>query len=152
MILIRPVEPADASEWLRLRLALWPDADPAEQEAEIAHFLSESPPPAIHMLHVAFVCPRPEGGLRAMIELSIRASAPGCQTDRIGYIEGWYVDPDWRGKGLGRALVERGEAWARDQGCTEMASDTTPNYPLSPGAHTALGYQETERYYRKELS
>jgi aminoglycoside 6'-N-acetyltransferase I len=67
-------------------------------------------------------------------------------------VEAWYVDPDWRGQGVGRALVERAEAWAKAQGCQEMASDTTPFYPLSPGAHAALGYQEIERYFRKDLS
>ncbi|MCZ7571212.1 MAG: GNAT family N-acetyltransferase [Ardenticatenaceae bacterium] len=77
--------------------------------------------------------------------------APGCRTDRIGYLEAWYVDPDWRGQGVGRRLVETAEARARSVGCREMASDTTPNYPLSPGAHAALGYQEVERSLRKDL-
>ena len=60
-------------------------------------------------------------------------------------------DPDWRGKGIGRALVAQVENWAREQGCVEMASDTTPFYPLSPQAHEALGYEEVERYFRKDL-
>lgn len=49
--------------------------------------------------------------------------------------------------------MEAGEQWARYKGCTEMASDTTSNYPLSPAAHRALGYQEVKRkfYYRKSL-
>ena len=83
--------------------------------------------------------------------MSIHESAPGCESDRIGYIEAWYVDPDARGLGLGRALVERIEAWARAAGCREMASDTTPFYPLSPAAHAALGYEEVERHFRKEI-
>jgi hypothetical protein len=32
-----------------------------------------------------------------------------------------------------------------------MASDTTPSYPISPAAHAALGYEEVERYFRKDL-
>jgi hypothetical protein len=32
-----------------------------------------------------------------------------------------------------------------------MASDTTPSYPVSPLAHAALGYQEVERFFRKDL-
>jgi aminoglycoside 6'-N-acetyltransferase I len=61
------------------------------------------------------------------------------------------VDGDVRGQGVGRALVERAEAWARAAGCREMASDTTPFYPISPAAHAALGYAEVERYFRKVL-
>jgi aminoglycoside 6'-N-acetyltransferase I len=147
---IRPVETADATEWLRMRLALWPD-DPDKEAAEIAQFLSLPERVPLPYLHAAFVCLRPEGGLCGLVEVAIRDTAPGCHTDRIGYLEAWYVDPEWRGRGVGRALAERAEAWARAQGCSEMASDTTPAYPLSPAAHAALGYQEVERYFRKDL-
>jgi aminoglycoside 6'-N-acetyltransferase I len=153
-MIIRPAELADKAEWLRMRLALWPDEESGpdsstEKEAEeIERFLAGYPLP---MLMAAFVCDRPEGGLCGLVEVAIHESAPGCETDRIGYIEAWYVDPDWRGRGVGRALVGRAEAWARAAGCREMASDTTPFYPLSPAAHEALGYEEVERYFRKDL-
>jgi aminoglycoside 6'-N-acetyltransferase I len=103
------------------------------------------------MLHAAFVCPRPDTGLCGLAEVSIHSAAPGCTTDRIGYLEGWYVDPDYRGQGIGRALVRVAEEWARSEGCLEMASDTDPSYPISPAAHAALGYQEVQRYFRKDL-
>jgi aminoglycoside 6'-N-acetyltransferase I len=149
-MVIRPVEPSDATEWLRMRMALWPD-DPDKEANEIAHFLAVPPRPALPTLQAAFVCPRPDSGLCGLVEVSIHRTAPGCQTDRIGYLEAWYVDPDWRGQGVGRALVERAEAWAKAKGCREMASDTTPFYPLSPAAHEGLDYQEVERYFRKDL-
>jgi aminoglycoside 6'-N-acetyltransferase I len=139
---------SDAAEWLRMRLALWPDSAAEKEAEEIERFLAGYPLPT---LMAAFVGVRPEGGLCGLVEVAIHESAPGCATDRIGYIEAWYVDPDRRGGGLGRALVERAEAWARAAGCREMASDTTPDYPLSPAAHEALGYEEVERYFRKEL-
>jgi hypothetical protein len=47
MLEIRPVEPGDGAEWLRLRLALWPNASPAAQATEIAALficLGKSPP------------------------------------------------------------------------------------------------------------
>jgi aminoglycoside 6'-N-acetyltransferase I len=148
---IRPVQPSDAAEWLRMRMALWPWSDPDKEGQEIEHFLAVPPRPPLLMLHTVFVCPRPDAGLCGLMEVSIHTSAPGCKTDRIGYLEAWYVDPDCRGQGIGRELVQRAEAWAKAQGCIEMASDTTPSYPISPAAHAALGYQEVERYFRKEL-
>ena len=146
---VRPARPGDEAEWLRLRLALWPDADAAEQAAEIARFLAGVPLPD---LMAVFVAPRPEGGLCGLVEVSIHAGAPGCTSDRVGYLEGWYVDAGWRGRGLGRALVEAAEAWARAAGCREMASDTDPSYANSPAAHAALGYAEVSRAFRKDLS
>ena len=132
-------------------MALWPDSDPKEEAREITHFLAIPPRPLLPTLHAAFVCSQPGGRLCGLVEVSIHKTAPGCQTDRIGYLEAWYVDPEWRGQGIGRALVERAEMWAREEGCREMASDTTPFYPLSPGAHAALDYDEVERYFRKDL-
>lgn len=150
-MVIRPVRLSDVSEWLRMRVALWPDTDPDKEAKEIAHFLAVPPRPPLPTLHAAFVYPRPDTGLCGLVEVSIHHTAPGCETNRIGYLEAWYVDPDCRSRGVGRALVERAEAWAIAAGCLEMASDTNPFYPLSPQAHAALGYEETERYFRKDL-
>lgn len=147
--IIRAVERGDEAEWVRMRLALWPDSSAEKEGEEIAVFLAGYPLPE---LMAAFVAVRPEGGLCGLAEVSIHKSAPGCETERVGFLEAWHVDADWRRRGLGRALVERVEAWARAAGCQEMASDTTPFYPTSPEAHAALGYEEVERYFRKDLS
>ena len=150
-MIIRPVQPSDADEWLRMRLALWPDTNPEDETREIRHFLANPPRPLLPELHAAFVCPRPDGELCGLVEVSMHQTAPGCQTEQIGYLEAWYVDPDKRGQEVGRALAERAEAWAKEAGCREMASDTTPFYPLSPPAHAALGYEEVARYFRKDI-
>lgn len=94
-----------------------------------------------------------EGKLVGFIECSLRDRAPGCRADRIGYIEGWYVISEFRNQGVGRKLVKQGGRWARGMGCTEMASDTTSEYPLSPAVHKAPGYGEVKRkyFYRKDL-
>jgi aminoglycoside 6'-N-acetyltransferase I len=148
---IRAVQPSDAAEWLRMRMALWPDSTPEKEASEIAHFFAAPPRPALPTLHAAFVCPRPDTGLCGLVEVAIHDAAPGCTTDRIGYLEAWFVDPDYRGQGVGRELVEIAEAWAQSEGCREMASDTDPSYPVSPAAHAAMGYQEVARYFRKDL-
>jgi hypothetical protein len=79
-MIIRPVQAADAAEWLRMRVALWPD-NPDKEADEIAHFLVVPPRPLLPTLHAAFVCPRPDTGLCGLVEVSIHDSAPGCQTD-----------------------------------------------------------------------
>jgi aminoglycoside 6'-N-acetyltransferase I len=147
-MIIRKVEAGDREEWLRMRLELWPDSSAEKEGEEIDTMLAGYPLPTSM---AAFVAVRPEGGLCGLAEVSIHESAPGCTTDRVGFIEAWHVDEDYRRQGLGRALIERIEAWARAAGCREMASDTTPFFPLSPAAHAALGYEEVQRYFRKEL-
>jgi aminoglycoside 3-N-acetyltransferase len=144
---IRSLEERDRSEWLRLRRALWPYHDAHELEAE-ANALANRPETT-----PVFVAQCLDGTLCGMIEVAIRDRATGCTSDRVGYLEAWYVEPDWRRRGIGRRLVERAEAWARSQGCTEMASDTTPQYSLSPAAHEALGFRvvKGEIHFRKPL-
>ena len=151
-MLIRPVQPSDATEWLRLRMALWADSTPQKEADEIAHFLAVPPQPPLPTPHAAFVCQRAEGVLCGLVEVSIHDQAPGCTTNRIGYLEAWYVHPDVRGQQIGRVLAEAAEAWAHEQGCREMTSDTTPSYPISPLAHAAAGYQEVARFFRKDLA
>ncbi|MBP0617302.1 GNAT family N-acetyltransferase [Jiella mangrovi] len=54
------------------------------------------------------------------------------------HIEILAVPERWRGLGLGRALVERAEAIAREAGCTGVWVDT---YSFqSPGFYAAMGY------------
>jgi aminoglycoside 6'-N-acetyltransferase I len=55
------------------------------------------------------------------------------------------VDPYVRGQKLGRELVQTAEQWAREKGCTEMASDTWLDNEVSIAAHLKLGYYEVER-------
>lgn len=142
---IRRVGEKEKQEWLSLRGQLWPRYDPDQLRDEVDRML-EHP-------NWGIFAAQHEGRLVGFIECSIRDKAPGCETNRIGYIEGWFVVPQFRRQGIGARLVEFGEMWARANGCTEMVSDTTSDYLSSRAAHKALGYQEVKRrfHYRKSL-
>ena len=132
-----------------MRLSLWPEGSAQEHAAEIEDFFAGRSREPLAVL-VAEAAP---GRLLGFAELSIRPHAEGCTTGRVGYLEGWYVVPEARGRGAGRALVEAAEAWARAQGCTEFASDTEAGNELSAAAHRALGFTEAAlvRCFRKDL-
>lgn len=145
-IIIRNVSAEDKDEWLRLRMALWPDNTAAETLAEMDKILSDPLTPV-------FVAARENGKLGGFLEGGLRKYADGCDTSPVGYIEGWYVDEDLRRQGVGGKLVRALEDWTREQGCTELASDTWLDNEISIQAHFALGYEETERliHFRKKL-
>ena len=86
-------------------------------------------------------------------ELSIRAYAEGCRSDRVAYLEGWFVGPEARGRGVGRTLIAAAENWGRSQRCSEFASDAQPDNDVSAAAHRALGFTEVGliRCFRKDL-
>ena len=95
-----------------------------------------------------------DGQLIGFLEASIRPFVEDCHTDHVGYLEGWFVEPEHRQTGVGRELVRNAENWARQKGCTEMASDAEIGNESSLSAHTRLGYEVTSRlvHLRKELT
>ncbi len=93
--------------------------------------------------------------LLGFIEVGLRSHADGCDPRRpVGFIEGWYVVPEGRGQGVGRALMDRAEAWARERGALEIGSDTWLDHEGSQRAHLALGYEVVDRcvHFRKSLA
>jgi aminoglycoside 6'-N-acetyltransferase I len=149
MVRVRPVAPEDATAWLKMRAALWPHAHTDWHAREIAQFFAGE----LKMPLAVPVAVEPHGGVTGFVELSIRNYAEDCHTDRVAYLEGWYVVPDARRHGVGRALVAASEQWARAQGCTEFGSDAVLDNEISAQAHAALGFTETVqiRCFRKDL-
>lgn len=135
-VIVRPVVSTDAGAWLQLRRQLWPEGAEAEHRDEIAAYLAGT------TREPAAVLVAEHGGVLAgFAELSIRPYAEGCVSGRVCFLEGWFVSPERRRQGLGRALVRASESWGRAQGCTEFASDTLPDNHGSIAAHAAIGFE-----------
>lgn len=149
MSTVRPATPRDAAAWLQLRYALWPEGSAAEHREEIERFFSGDAREPVMVLLAEDGAGRPVG----LAELSIRAHAEGCRSDRVAYLEGWFVVPEARRSGVGRALIAAAEEWGRSQGCSEFASDAQPDNEVSAAAHRALGFTEVGlvRCFRKDL-
>lgn len=145
---IRSVGLRDRAEWLRMRWALYGDEE-AVHTREIEEFYAGTrrEPQAV------LVAEDEEGALVGLAELSIRPYVEGCRTEGVGYLEGWWVNPPARGRGIGRMLLVASEDWARAQGCQEFASDTEIDNDESARAHRACGFDEVGlmRCFRKVL-
>ena len=135
---VRRATTDDKSEWLRMRLLLWPEVGPAGLMEDMDRMLADALTPV-------FVLERPDGRLGGFLEAGTRKYAEGCVTAPVGYIEGWFVDEDLRRQGHGHELVNAAEDWARFQGLHEMGSDTWLDNEGSIRAHLAMGYNEVER-------
>jgi aminoglycoside 6'-N-acetyltransferase I len=152
----RSFSPPDRTEWLRMRLILWPEMDADAHLVDMHTWLSRPDATVI-------VVPRDDGGglpgsdrparLAGFAEVGTRSVADSCETSPVAYLEGWFVDPDMRRRGVGTALVRAAEAWARQQRYRELASDTEISNETSQRAHAALGFTEVDRVvvYRKVL-
>ncbi len=137
---IRQIRPTDESEWVRLRLALWPDGDPDEFREELPAFVEGG-----DRRSFALVAERPNGQLGGLMELTLRAQAEGCLSSPVAYIESWYVDEDLRRQGVSRALLAEAQEWARHRGCAELASSCVNGNETAVEVHEALGFEEVDR-------
>jgi aminoglycoside 6'-N-acetyltransferase I len=134
--------------WLSLRRALWPEPSEAEHLAEMAEFVRRPE------RYVQFVAYDGSGLAVGFIEASIRGDyVNGTESSPVAFMEGVYVLPGHRRRGVARDLVAAVCDWAVARGLREFASDATIGNVLSHAVHARLGFVETERvvYFRKEL-
>ena len=143
---IRPYEERDWDKWLRMSLALFPGSGPDELRPFMRQFVERSD-------SQVFIAERPDGSIAGFVEAGTRPYADGCDTSPVGYIEAWYVEPDIRRAGYGRALLAAAEDWARRRGYAELASDAILGNEISRRAHMAAGFEEVGRIiqFRKPL-
>ncbi len=77
----------------------------------------------------------------------------GTNSSPVGYLEGIFVEKDHRGKGFAKKLLRTCEAWARNMGCKEFASDCELDNTQSLKFHIATGFEEANRIicFKKDL-
>jgi aminoglycoside 6'-N-acetyltransferase I len=135
---IRRASSEDKPEWLRMRQGLWPEAPADYLSLDLDKLLNDEN-------SAVFLAADMHAKLVAFIEVGLHDYAEGCETSPVGYILAWYVDPHVRGQKLGRELIRVAEEWARQKGCTEMASDTWLENHAGIQAHLKMGYYEAAR-------
>lgn len=144
---VRPLGEHDLDEWLRLRKLLWDATSEDDHRTEILEIIAHPESQAV------LVAENGDGRLIGFLEAGIRPFAEDCLTDQVGYLEGWFVEPQFRRRGIGTALVREAERWARSKGCCEMASDAEVGNDASLAAHLNLDYEISSRliHLRKDL-
>ena len=69
----------------------------------------------------------------------------GTKTSPVGYLEGIFVKEQCRHKGYAKELLVECEAWAKENGCSEFASDCEINNIDSFHFHQAMNFIEANR-------
>jgi aminoglycoside 6'-N-acetyltransferase I len=102
-----------------------------------------------------FVAYSPSREAVGLAEASVRHDhVNGTGSSPVVFVEGLYVVPPARRKGIARALVAALCAWAQSVGCREVAADAALENSVSHVVHRALGFEETERvvFFHKKLT
>ena len=146
--MIRRATNADVEALAELRFALWPEEPLAVRRAEAEANVARTDGGLVAFLAVD------NDEVAGFAEASLRRDyVNGCETSPVAFLEGIYVRPRCRRRGLGRGLIAAVEQWGREQGCSELGSDALLANEVSHRFHGGAGFEEAERvvYFRKPL-
>lgn len=80
------------------------------------------------------------------IHLSIRKDyVEGAEYNKTAYVEGIFVRPEYRKKGIANLLLSHAEQWAVARGLKQIASDTSNDNPGAQQFHQKAGFEEVNR-------
>ncbi|QDH36433.1 aminoglycoside 6'-N-acetyltransferase [Porphyrobacter sp. YT40] len=136
-------------QWARLRISLWAwDTVEDHQEEAEELYLSGNPD------RTAFVALDDDQVVVGFAEATIRRDyVEGCDTSPVVFLEGIYVDPTWRKRGVARALSNAVAEWGTGRDAKEYASNALLDNVGSHAFHAAIGFSETERvvFFKRPL-
>ena len=128
----------DAFTVAGLAIQMWEDNVLEELAAEFAELIG-SPEAAIFLGTV-------EGKAIGFAQCQLRHDyVEGTETSPVGYLEGIFVEENYRKRGYAKQLLAACENWAKEQGCTEFASDCELENTGSLKFHLSLGFEEANR-------
>jgi aminoglycoside 6'-N-acetyltransferase I len=92
---------------------------------------------------VCFLAATESGRHVGFLEVSLRHT----QNHTYGYLEGWYVAPEYKRRGIGSCLIDHAENWLLHHSVEAIFSDTDEaNYTESLPAHANSGYTPIRRF------
>ena len=146
MMKIQEAKHENLSDWSIMRHRLWPESTVEVHRQGAEQSLGDKRLKS----WIAFDWDRAIG----FAEASVRPFANGCDSQPVVFLEGIWIDPDYREQGFGRSFIEAVESWARSQEIFEVGSDALIENELSHTTHEKWGFEATERvvYFRKKLT
>lgn len=121
-----------------LMLQLWPDNTRTQMYEELRILLQCDDAACF----LAFYETLPVGFAQCQLR---RDYVEGTETSPVGYLEGIFVVPQFRNKGIAQKLLQKCENWSKEQGCKEFASDCQLDNLQSLCFHMHTGFTEANR-------
>ena len=136
--MVKAATTADARILAEMAVQMWDSHTAEELETEFTETLKDRQAAFFikyqHDLPVGFA----QCGLRTDY-------VEGTETSPVGYPEGIFVKEGYRKNGYARELLCACEAWAKNRGCTEFASDCELDNTQSLQFHLNVGFEEANR-------
>jgi aminoglycoside 6'-N-acetyltransferase I len=131
-------ENADFSSLLEMSVKLWTDFDERKLEELLRHSSESKKNKIILAKNLA----KKAVGFSIF---SIRTDyVEGADISPTGYLEGIFVEQDNRNMGIAKEFIRLGEVWCKENGCTQLGSDTWLTAKESREFHKKVGFWEEE--------
>ena len=138
MLMIRNALLSDAATVAALAQQLWPHHEAAQLLEEFEPLLED----ANAAVFLAFSDDMPVGFAQCQLRHDY---VEGTASSPVGYLEGIFVTHAYQKQGIARALLASCEKWAKEQGCSEFASDCELSNTNSLRFHLSMGFEEANR-------
>lgn len=136
--MIRKATYNDAPLVAKLATQMWEDNTVESLTEELAEIIA-SPESAVFLLYDA---ERAVGFAQCQLRHDY---VEGTDSSPVGYLEGILVEEKYRKQGHAKELLACCEAWAKEMGCTEFASDCELTNTGSLAFHLKMGFKEANR-------
>lgn len=121
-----------------MALDLWPENEYMHLRDEFEHFEDDDK----QMVFLCILDDLPVG----FVHVSLRSDyVEGADSSPVGYVEGIYVLPEFRKKGMSKMLLSKAEEWSKSKGCVQIASDIEDENVVSYAFHIGVGFKEVNR-------
>lgn len=135
---IETLSPNNIKELTDLVLKLWPDCSFEEEYQTYKQVMSAEQ-------EICYLA-RHQQTYIGFIHLTLRLDyVEGATTQPVAYVEGLYVEPAHQKTGIARALLQAGETWGKQKGCSQLASDTELTNAAGIAFHRHTGFTEVNR-------
>lgn len=144
--MIKRAERSDALTLAKLAIQMWDENTLSGLEADFAELVSKDSA----VCFIKYVEDRPVGFAQCQLRYDY---VEGTETSPVGYLEGIFIETGFRHRGYAKELLRECEKWAKEQNCTEFASDCELSNMDSLIFHLAMGFEEANRVicFRKDI-
>src|ERR1700754_4845562 len=125
--MIEKMTSASLPHCIKLAMQLWPSATETELLEEYTAMNEDRWATFLYKQGKEYI---------GFISVSLRHDyVEGSSSSPVAFIEGIYVDENFRRKGIAVELIKAAEQWGMEKGCVEMGSDTELHNQLSIDFH-----------------
>ena len=132
------IEKSQFSEWKAFRRQIYSVLDEQYDSQEMEQIYSSDD-------WFCFFIGNENEDIVGLVELSSRNIVDNCLSSPVAYLEGLYIDEDYRNQGLGEKTLELILDWCHKNGFQELATDTEIDNDRAQKFYKNFGFKETDR-------